>query len=160
MRISAKGAQFIKNFEGKRLKPYLCPAKKWTVGYGHVISEQEADRLKDGISEDRANELLLSDLAKFEVAVNKSVRVQLTQDQFDALVSFVFNVGIGAFVGSTLLKRLNERNFRAAADEFLKWCHIGKEVSAGLLKRRKGEREIFLAQRPIPQALIQEKKNQ
>jgi lysozyme len=148
MRLSAQGERFIKNHEGLRLEIYLCAAKKPTIGYGHVCSADEQVRFKDGITEAVADELFRKDIKRFEEGVGRLVRVPLTQSQADALISFAFNLGLNALTASTLLKRLNARNYSQAADEFTKWVHVtvnGKlKKVAGLIARRAEERAMFL----------------
>lgn len=140
MKISDAGLQLIMSFEGCRLEAYLDAANIWTIGYGHTGSDVHRG-LK--ISDDRAEELLREDLAQAEAAVNKLVTMPLTQGQFDALVSFVFNVGAGAFGRSTLLKRLNADDFPAAVEQFDRWVYADGRKLRGLVSRRKTEAELF-----------------
>jgi lysozyme len=144
MKISKEGLDLIKKFEGLRLKAYKCPAGVWTIGYGStvgVVGGQE-------ITEEEAEKLLLDDVFSAWRAVMELVTVPLSQEQFDALVSFVFNVGIGNFSKSTLLKKLNAGDYLGAAKEFLKWDKATvngvKKPLAGLTKRRIMEKELFL----------------
>jgi GH24 family phage-related lysozyme (muramidase) len=150
--ISEKGVSFIKAREGLRTKKYNDQAGYCTIGYGHLLHRSKCDDkdpselpYKNGISEDQAVKLLKDDLASFVKTVKDNVSVDLTQYQFDALVSFQFNTG--GLVGSTLLKRVNEKKFDQAAAEFKKWNKItenGKKVeSDGLTKRRKAEEDLF-----------------
>lgn len=140
MKISDAGLQLIMSFEGCRLEAYLDAANIWTIGYGHTGSDVHRG-LK--ISDDRAEELLREDLAQADAAVNKLVTMPLTQGQFDALVSFVFNVGAGAFGRSTLLKRLNAGGFQAAVEQFDRWVYADGRKLRGLVSRRKTEAELF-----------------
>lgn len=140
-RTSQEGVDLIKAFEGRRLRAYRCSAGVWTIGYGHTGDVKPGDR----ISPDKAEKLLREDLRKFEDGVSIRVQVPLTQNQFDALVSFSFNVGIGALGRSTLLKKLNKKDYRGAANEFRKWNKGGGRVLAGLVRRRKAERALFLS---------------
>ena len=140
MNISENGLNLIKSFEGFSSVPYLCPAGKMTVGYGHVIKKGE---LCDKITESEAMKLLLDDVKWVEKAIQDFITVFLTQNQYDALCSFIYNVGKNAFANSTLLALLNDKEYGLAADQFSRWCHIGKEVSAGLLSRRNTERALF-----------------
>lgn len=142
MKTSDRGIRLIKEFEGFRADSYICPAGKRTIGYGHVI--QPGDHIKEPMTEASAHDLLVSDLSKFEAAVNREVAVPLSQQQFDALVSLAFNIGVGAFTGSTLLKRLNAERFHDAAAQFDKWVYSNKKKIPGLVKRRKAEKELFL----------------
>lgn len=141
MNVSKTGIDLIKSFEGCSLKSYKCPAGVWTIGYGHT-----GENIKSGmiISQDQAEEYLKQDLKRFEIGVNNLVKVDLTQGQFDALVSFSFNCGIGALKTSTLLKLLNQGKYDAAADEFDKWVYVGRIKLNGLVRRRKAEKEMFL----------------
>lgn len=140
MRISPTGISLIKRWEGFRSKAYLCPANVWTIGYGHTKTARAGQR----ISELQARALLMQDVQEYEKAVNRLVTVQLTQNQFDALVSFAFNVGIGALATSTLRKRLNKGQYELAARELDRWVHGGGRKLPGLASRRKEEKEMFL----------------
>ena len=141
MNISKKGIDLIKRFEGCRLKAYRCPAGVWTIGYGHTNNV----RPDDIITQDDAEELLKRDLKVHEDNVKRVVKIALTQNQFDALVSFEYNVGYGAFANSTLLKLLNAGNYNGASKQFERWVYAGDRVLEGLVKRRKAERELFLS---------------
>lgn len=141
-RISKNGIDLIKNWEGCRVIAYLCPANVWTIGYGHTKTARPGMM----ISHTEADRLLLEDLKRFEEAVRRLVTVPLNQNQFDALVSFVFNVGEGAFKGSTLLKLLNAGNYSDAANQFGKWVYAGKKVLPGLVARREAEYQLFIKQ--------------
>ena len=140
MNISSKGIELIKRFEGCRLKAYKCPAGVWTIGYGHTNNV----RPDDVITQDEAEELLKRDLQVHENNVKRLVKVALTQGQFDALVSFEFNVGYSALANSTLLKVLNTGNYNAAVKQF-RWVYAGNKVLEGLVKRRIAETEMFLS---------------
>lgn len=145
MRMGSKGLDLVKSFEGLYLKAYKCPANVWTIGYGHtgrVGFRKIGKGMK--ISGNKATSLLQGDMRVFEKAVTKYVKVPLNQNQFDALVSFSFNVGAGALKNSTLLKQLNRKNYSAAADHFLDWNKGGGRVLAGLTRRRNAERQLFL----------------
>jgi lysozyme len=145
MRVSSKGLDLIKRFEGCRLEVYLCPAGKRTAGYGttgHGVAEMP---LGAPITQEQADAWLAEDVAEFAQAVEKAVKVPVTQNEFDALTSFAYNVGVEAFEHSTLLKKLNERDRAGAAAEFLRWIHAGGRELSGLVKRRAAERELFLA---------------
>lgn len=141
MQTSHKGIDLIKSFEGLSLKAYKCPANIWTIGYGHTGDVRPEQR----VSQLEAENLLRVDLKVFEVAINKLVKVVLTQSQFDALVSFVFNVGVQAFSSSTLLNKLNRSDFSGAAGEFLRWNKAGTTVLPGLTRRREAERKLFVS---------------
>lgn len=146
IRISNKGLRKIKSFEGLRLKPYKDIAGKDTIGWGHLIKlPTEAYLLrKEGITPDKAEKLLKEDIKTAESAVNTLVKAPLTGNQYDALVSFVYNVGEGAFATSTMLKYLNAEEYQKAANEFPRWRYAGGEESAGLLKRRAVEQQTFM----------------
>lgn len=144
MVISQNGIDLIKQFEGLVLKAYPDPAtggKPWTIGYGHTKGVKQGDK----ISEQTAEEFLKNDLKLFEAEVSSLIKVSINQNQFDALVSFAFNNGSNALSGSTLLKRLNEGNFRAAADQFTRWVYANNKFMKGLYNRRQAERELFLS---------------
>lgn len=141
---SSEGLALIKAYEGLHLTEYKCPAGIWTIGYGHTGYDRQA--MGKVITEAKAEQLLKKDLARFEERVNRLVKVELTQGQFDALVAFDFNTG--ALHTSTMLKHLNAGNYTAAANEFPKWskAKVGGvlKVLNGLLKRRNAEQALFL----------------
>lgn len=139
--ITQEGIDLIKRFEEYRLTPYLCPAKVLTVGYGHT----GLDIIKGvSITPEQAEGLLREDLEEAAGGVIDYVMEDINDNQFSALVSFVFNLGAGALHGSTLLRKLNDGDVNGAALEFLKWDHANGVELAGLLARRKAERELFL----------------
>jgi len=140
MKISKNGIELIKKYEGCKLNAYLCPANVWTIGYGHTKNVKEGDK----ITQEMAEQLLVNDLQQFENAVNAYCLRALTQNQFDALISFVFNLGSVAFRASTLLKRINANQMELAALEFERWNKAGGKVLEGLTKRRKDEKALFL----------------
>ena len=166
-KIGKKGLDLIKSFEGLFLKPYLCPAGIPTIGYGNTFYENgKKVTLKDKvITEARANELLANELVTFEKYVDAFCQDKLTQNQFDALVSFAYNAGPNALKSSTLLVKLNKNvNDPTIKDEFLKWCkadgtHNGKDddndglideagekqTLAGLLRRRTAEATLYFS---------------
>lgn len=138
--IGKPGLDLIKSFEGLKLRAYLCPAKVWTIGFGSTGPHVTPGKV---ITEAQADELLKDDLDRFEKAVTRLVTVPLTQNQYDALVSFAFNVGISALERSTLLKRVNAKLFDQAAAEFSKWNRGGGKILAGLTRRRAAEAALF-----------------
>lgn len=143
MKTSQAGVNLIKAFEGLALRAYHCPAGVLTVGYGHTGPDVY---LGQQVSVQQAEQLLKNDLKEAEEAVNDSVKIPINQNQFDALVSFAFNVGVGSFKGSTLLRRLNKEQDLAqvAKEEFPRWSKgEGNEVLLGLLRRRSAECELF-----------------
>ena len=145
IRISKAGINKIKVHEALKLYPYQDVAGIWTIGYGHVIKPDE-QHLKIGapITEDYAEELLKEDIAVAEKAVNDLVKAPLTGNQYDALVSFVYNVGINAFEHSTMLSKINQGDYEGAAEEFPRWKYSGGKEVAGLLARRAREQNLFL----------------
>jgi lysozyme len=156
MKVSAKTIHMIKHHEGVRQKPYKCPAKLWTVGVGHVLYPEQG-KLKidqrDGFalktedfrtfSMDEVDAILRADLDRFERGVEKFCPVPLTQGQFDALVSFSFNVGLGTLQRSTLRQKVLRGDMEGASEELLKYCMAGGKVLKGLLNRRKDEQVVF-----------------
>lgn len=144
-KTATRGVELIKEFEGCRLTAYLCPAGVWTIGYGHT-GKVDGKVITVGmtITAKKATELLKSDLATFEAAVNSYVTVPITQNMFDALVSFAYNCGAGALKGSTLLKKLNAKDYDGAAAELPKWNKAAGKVLNGLVRRREREKQLFL----------------
>lgn len=134
------GLDIVKQFEGCKLKAYLCPAGIPTIGYGHtygvklgrVISQAEAEVLLDHDYQDALN------------GVEELIKVPLTENQLGALASFVFNLGRGKLLGSTLRKKLNQGDYKGAAEEFDKWVFAGGVKLNGLVARRAAEKELFL----------------
>lgn len=141
MKTSQHGIDLIKKYEGFSSKVYLCPAGVPTIGYGHAIKWGE---MLSEISPEEAEDLLRKDVVDAENAVLRLVSVSLFQCQFDALVSFTYNLGSEALRKSTLLKRLNAGQYLDAANEFNKWVNAGGKKLAGLVKRRAEERKMFL----------------
>lgn len=140
-KTSESGIDLIKGFEGFLPGPYQDVAGVWTNGYGHTHGVTQDT---PPVTEEEATINLGNDLFDAEYAVNLYVNVPLTDNQFDALVSFTFNLGGGALEHSTLLKKLNSRDYAGAAEEFGKWVYAGGKVSNGLIARRAKEREVFL----------------
>lgn len=136
------GMQLIRNFEGFVDHVYKDAVGYPTIGIGHLIKAGEV--FPEKITEVEANEILAKDLKEAEDAVNKMVKVTLRQNRFDALVSFVFNLGAGNFAGSTLLKMVNASDFNNAAGQFIRWNRAGGKVLAGLTRRREAEAALFL----------------
>jgi lysozyme len=148
----------IRHHEGVRQKPYQCPAKLWTIGVGHVMyPEQGKLKIEDrnafqtrpedmrGYSMEEVDGILRGDLDRFERGVERFCPVPLTQGQFDALVSFSFNVGLGTLQRSTLRQKLLRGDKEGAAEELLKYCMAGGKVLRGLQNRRIDERALFLS---------------
>lgn len=142
MHINDRGLGLIKRFEGLKLEAYLCPAGVPTIGYGHTGPEVKLGMV---VSEVGAEALLKVDLGKFERGVSSAVKVLITEDQFSALVSFSYNVGLGNFESSSLLRFLNNKQFGKAADEFPKWNKARGMILPGLVRRRAAEQELFLS---------------
>lgn len=155
-----KAIELIKSFEGildgdpttVNLDPYLCPAGYWTIGWGHVVLDakgrqikgknrkQDAyDRYPGGITRSKAEDLLNQDLRRFIVGVENLVDVPLNDYQFGALVSFTFNLGLGAFSKSTLRRVINQGEYAKAPEQFVRWVRSGGKVLNGLVRRRKAE---------------------
>lgn len=139
MKISTVGLALIKHFEDFRSNSYKCPAGVWTIGYGHTKGVKEGQT----IDEKRGEVLLRKDIAWAEKAVRDLVMLEIAQYQFDALVSFVFNMGREAFRTSTLLKYVNTAQFDLAADEFDKWVYSRGKALKGLIARREVEKELW-----------------
>jgi len=142
MKTSKTGIDLIKKYEGFSVKIYLCPAGKPTIGYGHVVLMGEKFP-PVGISAEVAENLLKNDVLTAENAINNLVNVGLSQNQFDALASFIYNIGAKAFANSKLLKFINESDFASAVDEFQKWIFVNGKPQNGLKARRGAEREVF-----------------
>ncbi len=140
-RINQAGLELIKQFEGLRLTAYQDSGGVWTIGYGHTGPDVRPGMT---ITRARAEQLLENDLREFERGVSRLVRVPLNSNQFSALVSFAFNVGLGNLQGSTLLRLLNRGDYAGAAAQFGRWVRVGSQVLAGLVRRRHAERQLFL----------------
>jgi lysozyme len=158
MNVSPKTIEMIKHHEGVRFKPYQCPAKLWTIGVGHVLYPNQGKMPIDqrgsfplaqednrSFSKDEVNAILRADLARFEKGVATYCPVPLTQGQFDALVSFSFNVGLGTLQRSTMRQKVLRLDMVGAAEELLKYCMAGGKVLRGLQNRRIDERALFLS---------------
>lgn len=138
-----KGLDLIKASEGLSLCIYHDPVGLKTIGYGHLIKLDE--NLRHGIKIEEAEDLLKKDLKQAEKTIHSVVTVELNQNQFDALVALIFNIGSGNFIKSTLLKHLNKGDYSKAADQFLVWDKAGGHKLPGLTHRREVERGIFLS---------------
>lgn len=141
MNISSRGVDLIKSFEGLRLTAYLDAVNVLTIGYGHTGHDVEFGQT---ITEDEAEALLRKDIGRFEAAVNR-LASKTSQGQFDAMVSFAFNLGEKALERSTLLKMHNAGQYQAAADQFLRWNRAGGKILRGLTRRRAQERGLYLS---------------
>ncbi|WP_448195581.1 lysozyme [Serratia marcescens] len=146
MNISKNGIELIKRFEGLRLKAYQDSVGVWTIGYGWT---QPVDGKKVGpgmqIDQATADRLLKCGVVQYEQGVNQLVKVKITQGQFDALVSFAYNLGLRSLSTSTLLQKLNDGDKQGAADQFGRWVNAGGKRLDGLVARRAAEREMFLS---------------
>ena len=140
MQISLTGLAHIKGWEGFKANVYLDSAGKHTIGYGHLIKPTESFTT---ITIQQATALLMSDLQTAEAAVNRLVKVRLNQYQYDALVSFVFNVGAGNFAQSSLLKFVNSGNFTEVKKQFGRWIYAGGKVVTGLINRRLADAKLW-----------------
>lgn len=145
MKISNKGLALIKKYEGCKITPYRCPAGLYTVGYGHVIGNglQLPYEWNRTLSLGEIDELLRTDLARFERGVLRYCPVYLTQSQFDSLVSFSFNLGLGVLQRSTLRQKILRQDGEAAAKEILKYNKAGGQALKGLTRRRQAEYDLF-----------------
>ena len=139
MKTSEEGIALIKKFEGCELASYICAGGVPTIGYGHTKDVKDGDTC----TSEQAEEYLKEDLESFEAAVNRLVEVDLNQSQFDALVSWTFNLGWGALSSSTLLKVLNEDNFAGVPEQIKRWNRAGGKVLDGLVRRREAEALLF-----------------
>ncbi len=148
MKTSDKGLQLIKQFEGFRARPYLCPAGVPTIGYGatYYPDGKKVTMHDKPVSEADATAMLRSMLVQYENGVERYVQVPITQGQFDALVSFAYNVGLAALKNSTLLRLLNLRDYAGAAAQFARWNRANGKVLPGLTRRREAERKLFVGQ--------------
>ena len=139
MKISLEGLALIKKFEGCRLESYKCSANVLTIGYGHTSGVKETDT----ITQDEADKLLQEDVEQFEKHVDDNVTVELGQSQFDALVAWTFNLGVGNLRESTMLKKLNSEDYASVPSEMKRWNKAGGKTLDGLIRRRKAESLLF-----------------
>ena len=139
MNVSQNCVELIKHFEGFEDTAYLCPANVWTIGYGRTRNVKEGDR----ITEPQAERDLLEELEEFKHQVLHSVKVELTQNELDALTSWTYNLGVGNLNSSTLLKKLNAGSKDKVPAEMLRWNKASGKVLAGLTKRREAEAELW-----------------
>lgn len=140
MRTSQRGLSLIKSFEGLRLLAYRDAVGVWTIGYGATRG------VKPGMSvtKEQAERMLINDVQRFEPEVERLVRVPLTGNQWDALVSFTYNLGAANLESSTLLRKLNGGDYAGAAEQFPRWNKAGGKVLSGLVRRREAERVLFM----------------
>ncbi|MCU2457547.1 lysozyme [Enterobacter hormaechei subsp. hoffmannii] len=146
MKTSDKGIALIKEFEGCKLTAYQDSVGVWTIGYGWT-QPVDGKPIRAGmtIKQETAERLLKTGLVSYESDVSRLVKVGLTQGQFDALVSFTYNLGARSLSTSTLLRKINAGDYAGAADEFLRWNKAGGKVLKGLTRRREAERALFLS---------------
>ena len=158
MNVSPLAIDMVKHHEGVRNKPYRCPARLWTIGVGHVMYPDQAKLPLDKrdnvmlkpeddrqFTQEEVDAILRHDLNRFERGVEQFCPGNLSQGQFDALVSFSFNLGLGTLQRSTLRQKLLRGDTEGAAEEFLKYCMAGGKILKGLQNRRRDERALFLS---------------
>ena len=149
MKLSQRGIDLIKQFESYSSKAYPDPATggaPWTIGYGTTIYPSGAKVAKgDEITPNHAEYCLRNDVAKFESGVSALLKVPTTQGQFDAMVSLAYNIGLGNFSKSTLLKKHNEKCYTCAAGQFPAWNRAAGKVMNGLIRRRNAERDVYMS---------------
>jgi lysozyme len=150
MRTSDEGIKLIHAFESCKLKSYQDVKGVWTIGWGTTGTDVGPNM---SWTQKECDDRFAKDLAKFEGGVEKLVNVPLTQNQFDALVCFAYNVGLGALGNSTLLKKLNNKEYEEAAKQFLVWNKSGGKVYAGLTRRREAEKTLFLKQEEVSNSI-------
>lgn len=139
MKISIEGLSLIKKFEGLELEAYKCAAGVWTIGYGHTKDVKEGDK----ISKAEADEMLVHEIEEYENYVNTAVNVPLSQNQFDAIVSWVFNLGNGNLLASTMLKVINSGDHAGVPAQIKRWNKAGGKVLEGLIRRREAEALLY-----------------
>lgn len=145
MTITEEGKLLIKEYEKCKLTSYLCPAKKWTIGWGNTFYESgEPVRSGQTITQERADRLFNNILLRFQTEVRQVLKVELNENQFSALLSFTWNVGTGNLRSSTLLKLINQGDFDKASGQFERWVYSGKKKLKGLERRRESERQLFV----------------
>lgn len=140
MKASQQAFELIKEFEGLKTSSYICPAGYKTIGYGHIMLAN--DNL-DEIDLIKAEELLLEDVFKAEQSVLRNIMVELKQNQFDALVSFTFNLGSAALQRSTLRQKINRCEHEYAPKELMRWVYANGTIISGLVRRRVAEAELY-----------------
>lgn len=144
MNLSKRGVEFISKEEGVVLKRYKDVAGFPTIGIGHLITGLEKPPIGDAITHKRALELFQEDVQYFETMLETVLEVELTQSQFDACLSLMYNIGYGGFKKSSVLRHINHREMLKAGNAFLLWNKAGGKVRQGLVKRRRRERNLFL----------------
>lgn len=139
MQTSDKGKEFIKHFEGCKLEAYQCSGDVWTIGCGHTRGVEEGDK----ISKKQADALLSADIEMVETHVQRLITVDLDQSQWDAIVSWCFNLGCGNLRASTMLQVINSGELDKVSEQIIRWDKVGKKAVAGLTRRRKAEADLF-----------------
>ena len=139
MKTSMEGISLIQKFEGCELEAYKCPADVWTIGYGHTKGVVEGMK----ITKEEAEQMLIDELHEYENYINKYVTVALSQHQFDALVSWVYNLGPANLKASTMLKVLNEGQYEEVPSQMKRWNKAGGKTLDGLIRRRQAEAYLF-----------------
>ena len=139
MQTSDKGKEFIKHFEGCKLEAYQCSGDVWTIGCGHTRGVEEGDK----ISKKQADALLSADIEMVETHVKRLITVDLDQSQWDAIVSWFFNLGCGNLRASTMLQVINSGELDRVSEQIIRWDKVGKKAVAGLTRRRKAEADLF-----------------
>jgi lysozyme len=147
VKVSNVGIQLIKHHEGVRYKPYTCPAGLWTVGVGHLIGDGKTlpAEWNKTFTNEEIDAILARDLSRFESGIHRMLpKVRLKQHEFDAILSFCFNLGLGCFQRSTIRQALLRDDKEAAMESLVKYCKAGGKVLKGLQNRRLDERKLFL----------------
>ena len=139
MNISQEGLSLIKKFEGCELEAYKCAAGVWTIGFGSIKGVKQGDT----ITQEEADNLLLHEMDEYEGYINDAVNVDLNQNQFDALVSWVFNLGPSNLSSSTLLTKINNKDWKDVPNQIKRWNKAGGKVLEGLIRRREAEALLF-----------------
>ena len=145
--VNESGIRLIKASEGYSATPYMCQANVWTIGFGSTVDKNYHSVTKNHpqIDVDYANDLFYRDIKVFSRSVLSDVKVLINDNQLSALTSLAYNIGQGAFRASTLLRKLNRGDFDGCSNEFWRWRRANGEISAGLVKRRKLERNLFMS---------------
>lgn len=142
MKLSIRVMERIKYFEGFRAKTYICPSGFKTIGYGHKLSSND---FRVNIDKNEAEVLLLQDITKAAMAVVRNINTKLTEGQFDALISFVFNLGSAALQRSTLRQKINRNEHEEVPKEFMRWIYANGKILPGLIRRREMEVAMYLS---------------
>lgn len=144
MSVPQAAINIIKRYEGLRLEAYKCPAGVWTVGYGSTQLNGKPVKQGDKLTLQQAEELLKKEADNFRIRIAPFIKVSVNENQLSALISLAFNIGVTAFKNSTLLRKLNGKDYFGAADQFLVWTKANGRELLGLKRRREEERALFL----------------